>query len=95
MRIYVRELRAKYSGAASYEQERHRDYLNHTLLVPSVRDPRWRGWRGWKVRPAGVVSHPGGPCPPILAQPQMHGLPGHPVAAGHLGDRRLGDDFHD
>jgi hypothetical protein len=46
MRIYVRELRAKYSGAASYEQERHRDYLNHTLLVPSVRDPRWRGWRG-------------------------------------------------
>jgi hypothetical protein len=42
IRIYASELWAKYSGAASYEQEHHRDYLNHTPLAPSS-DIRWRG----------------------------------------------------
>jgi hypothetical protein len=43
IRIYASELWAKYSGAASYEQEHHRDYLNHTPLVPATGDVRWRG----------------------------------------------------
>lgn len=43
IRVYAAELWAKYSGAASYEQEHHRDYLNHTPLVPAAGDPRWRG----------------------------------------------------
>jgi hypothetical protein len=43
IRIYAAELWAKYSGAASYEQEHHRDYLNHTPLVPAADDLRWRG----------------------------------------------------
>ena len=42
LRIYGAELWAKYAGAADYEQEHHRDFLNHTPLVPSV-DFRWRG----------------------------------------------------
>ena len=42
IRIYASELWAKYSGAATYEQEHHRDYLNHTPLAPSS-DIRWRG----------------------------------------------------
>ncbi len=42
IRIYASELWVKYSGAATYEQEHHRDYLNHTPLAPS-RDIRWRG----------------------------------------------------
>jgi hypothetical protein len=42
VRIYASELWAKYTGAARYEQEHHRDYLNHTPLVPSD-DIRWRG----------------------------------------------------
>ena len=42
IRIYASELWAKYTGAASYEQEHHRDYLNHTPLAPSA-DWRWRG----------------------------------------------------
>lgn len=41
--VYASELWAKYSGAASYEQEHHRDYLNHTPLVPAANDLRWRG----------------------------------------------------
>lgn len=42
VRVYASELWAKYTGAAEYEQEHHRDYLNHTPLVPSS-DIRWRG----------------------------------------------------
>jgi hypothetical protein len=35
LRVYSIEGWAKYTGAAAYEQSLHRDYLNHTLLVPS------------------------------------------------------------
>jgi hypothetical protein len=35
LRIYSAEAWAKYTGAADYEQNLHRDYLNHTVLVPS------------------------------------------------------------
>jgi hypothetical protein len=42
IRIYASELWAKYSGAANYGQEHHRDYLNHTPLAPSS-ETRWRG----------------------------------------------------
>jgi len=42
IRIYNAEAWAKYAGAADYEQEHHRDYLNHTPLVPSD-DWRFRG----------------------------------------------------
>jgi hypothetical protein len=42
IRIYASELWAKYSDAVRYEQEHHRDYLNHTPLAPSS-DIRWRG----------------------------------------------------
>lgn len=41
LRIYSAEAWAKYTGAAGYDQDLHRDYLNHTLLVPSD-DPRYR-----------------------------------------------------
>lgn len=35
LRIYSAEAWAKYTGAAAYEQEHHRDFLNHTVVVPS------------------------------------------------------------
>ncbi len=35
LRIYSAEVWAKYTGANDYDQELHRDYLNHTILVPS------------------------------------------------------------
>jgi hypothetical protein len=40
LRLYSAEAWAKYTGAAEYDQELHRDYLNHTPLVPSS-DPRF------------------------------------------------------
>ncbi|WP_173080883.1 phytanoyl-CoA dioxygenase family protein [Phytohabitans rumicis] len=34
--IYGAEAWAKYTGACNYDQDLHRDYLNHTILVPST-----------------------------------------------------------
>jgi len=39
LRSYSIEFWAKYTGAADYEQSFHRDYLNHTLLVPAADSP--------------------------------------------------------
>jgi hypothetical protein len=33
--LYAAEAWAKYTGACDYDQDLHRDYLNHTILVPS------------------------------------------------------------
>lgn len=41
LRIYSAEAWAKYTGAADYDQALHRDYLNHTLVVPTD-DARYR-----------------------------------------------------
>ncbi len=41
IRISSAETWGKYTGAVDYEQDMHRDYLGHTLLVPSD-DPRFR-----------------------------------------------------
>ncbi|MFI6133140.1 phytanoyl-CoA dioxygenase family protein [Micromonospora sp. NPDC051141] len=35
LRVSSAEAWAKFTGAADYDQELHRDYLNHTLLVPT------------------------------------------------------------
>jgi hypothetical protein len=35
LRMYTAEAWAKYTGAADYDQSLHRDYLNHTLTVPT------------------------------------------------------------
>ena len=39
LRAYSIEAWAKYTGAADYDQPHHRDYLNHTLLVPAPTGP--------------------------------------------------------
>ncbi|WP_432884257.1 phytanoyl-CoA dioxygenase family protein [Kribbella sp. CA-245084] len=38
VRLSSAEAWAKYTGATSYDQELHRDYLNQTILVPSLED---------------------------------------------------------
>jgi hypothetical protein len=35
IRIYSAEAWVKFTGACNYEQEHHRDFLNHTVVVPS------------------------------------------------------------
>jgi hypothetical protein len=44
VRIYAAELWAKYGGPARYEQEHHRDYLNHTPRFP----PATCAGEGWR-----------------------------------------------
>jgi hypothetical protein len=39
LRSYSIEFWAKYTGAADYDQPFHRDYLNHSVLVPSADAP--------------------------------------------------------
>jgi hypothetical protein len=34
--LYAAEAWAKYTGACDYDQDLHRDYLNHTILVPTT-----------------------------------------------------------
>ena len=39
LRLYEAELWAKYAGAVDYDQSHHRDFGNHTLVVPKKSDP--------------------------------------------------------
>ena len=39
LHLYNAELWAKYAGAVDYEQVHHRDFVNHTLVVPDRGDP--------------------------------------------------------
>ena len=39
LRLYESELWAKYAGAVDYDQNHHRDFVNHTLVVPERSDP--------------------------------------------------------
>ena len=38
LRLYQAELWAKYAGAVDYDQVHHRDFVNHSLVVPDRRD---------------------------------------------------------
>lgn len=39
LRLYNAVLWAKYGGAVDHDQVHHRDFVNHTLVVPARRDP--------------------------------------------------------
>jgi hypothetical protein len=39
LRLYEAELWAKYAGAVDYDQSHHRDFVNHSLVVPKRSDP--------------------------------------------------------
>jgi hypothetical protein len=77
LRIYCAEAWAKYTGAADYDQPMHRDYLNHTLAVPTD-DPRF-----WQLEMfvylADVPEELGPPSllsrtrtPPMAAKPNWY-----------------------
>jgi ectoine hydroxylase-related dioxygenase (phytanoyl-CoA dioxygenase family) len=41
IRLYKGELWAKYAGTTDYDQHHHRDFGNHTLVVPTTAERRW------------------------------------------------------
>ena len=64
LRIYSAEAWAKFTGAADYDQALHRDYLNHTVLVPTTapggqqlagdtQRMLYRVLKSWSARPPG------------------------------------------
>jgi hypothetical protein len=74
LRIYSAETWAKYTGAADYDQPLHRDYLNHTLMVPAD-DPRF-----WQLEMfVYLVDVPDELGPPsLVSRTQTTGLPVKP-----------------
>ena len=74
LRISSAEAWAKYTGAADYDQPLHRDYLNHTLMVPTD-DPRF----GQLELFVYLVDVPGELGPPsMLSRTRTAGLPVKP-----------------
>jgi hypothetical protein len=74
LRIYSAEAWAKYTGAAHYDQPLHRDYLNHTLMVPTD-DPRFRQLEMFVY----LVDVPVELGPPsMLSRTRTTGLPAKP-----------------
>jgi hypothetical protein len=74
LRLSSAEGWAKYTGAADYDQPLHRDYLNHTLMVPSE-DPRF-----WQLEMfVYLVDVPEELGPPsMLSRTRTTGLPAKP-----------------
>jgi hypothetical protein len=74
LRITSAEAWAKYTGAADYDQPLHRDYLNHTLMVPAD-DPRF-----WQLELfVYLVDVPEELGPPsLLSRTRTTGLPAKP-----------------
>ena len=74
LRIYSAEAWAKYTGAADYDQPLHRDYLNHTLTVPTD-DLRFRQLEMFVY----LVDVPGELGPPgLVSRTRTAGLPAKP-----------------
>jgi hypothetical protein len=74
LRISSAEAWAKYTGAANYDQPLHRDYLNHTLMVPTD-DPPFRQLEMFIY--LGDVPEELGP-PSMLSRTRTAGLPAKP-----------------
>jgi hypothetical protein len=74
LRISSAEAWAKYTGAADYDQALHRDYLNHTLMVPAD-DPQFRQLEMFVY----LVDVPEELGPPgMLSRTRTTGLPAKP-----------------
>ena len=74
LRISSAEAWAKYTGAADYDQSLHRDYLSHTLMVPTD-DPRFRQLELFVY----LVDVPAELGPPsMVSRTRTSGLPAKP-----------------
>jgi Phytanoyl-CoA dioxygenase (PhyH) len=74
IRIYSAEAWAKYTGAADYDQPMHRDYLGHTVLVPTAA-PAYQQLEMFVY----LVDVPGELGPPhFVSRARTAGLPAKP-----------------
>ena len=106
LRLYEAELWAKYAGAVDYDQRHHRDFVNHSLVVPKRSQPATQmlSWIllsdvGEEDGPTKVVPLVGRGERPVLARPwgsRHHELPlrGDVRGGGGLDDRSRRNPLH-
>ena len=85
LRLHQAELWAKYAGAVDYDQRHHRDFVNHSLVVPKRSQPatQMQSWIllsyvGDEDSPTKIVPLSVGREHPVLARPwasRRHELP--------------------
>ena len=81
LRLYEAELWAKYAGAVDYDQRHHRDFVNHSLVVPKRSQPATQmlSWIllsdvGDEDGPTKVVPLPVGQSVPYWPVPGHHDI---------------------
>ena len=95
LRLYEAELWAKYAGAVDYDQRHHRDFVNHSLVVPKRSAPPTQllTWIllsdvGEEDGPTKVVPLPVGERVPFWPTPGDHDITNH-LAAGMFADEEV------
>ena len=84
LRLYEAELWAKYAGAVDYDQRHHRDFVNHTLVVPQRSAPatQMASWIllsdvGDEDGPTKIVPAVAGDAVPYWPTPGHHDIPNY------------------
>ena len=95
LRLYEAELWAKYAGAVDYDQRHHRDFVNHSLVVPKRAQPptQMLSWIllsdvGEEDGPTKVVPLPVGESVPYWPVPGDHDITNH-HPAGMFADEEV------
>jgi hypothetical protein len=79
LRLYEAELWAKYAGATDYDQRHHRDFVNHSLVVPKRSQPATQ-MLSWIL--LSDVGHEDGPTK-VVPLSVGEGVPYWPVSGDH------------
>ena len=95
LRLYEAELWAKYAGAVDYDQRHHRDFVNHSLVVPKRSEPATQmlSWIllsdvGEEDGPTKVVPSSVGDGVPYWPVPGDHDITNH-LPAGMFAEEEV------
>lgn len=95
LRLYEAELWAKYRGAVDYDQQHHRDFVNHSLVVPKRSEPATQllAWIllsdvGEDDGPTKIVPLSDGEHIPYWPTPGHHDITNH-LPAGTFSDQEV------
>ncbi len=95
LRLYGAELWAKYAGAIDYEQSHHRDFVNHSIVVPKRSNPatQMQSWIllsdvGEEDGPTKIVPLSVGESAPYWPTEGHHDITNH-LPAGVFGDEEV------
>ncbi len=96
LRLYEAELWAKYAGAVDYDQCHHRDFVNHSLVVPKRSQPgtQMLNWIllsdvGDEDGPTKVVPLPVGERVPYWPVPRDHDITNDYLPSGMFAEEEV------